>query len=162
MKNKRFLRNIVMVMVIFAAMLACHQNANPPPAPKDQQEMVDTLVHMNPKKPIIFKGYPVALDSMKYISYGTIFVTPKGDIMELITKLPNPADRKNRYITYFIKYHNGNNCYYWWMYRDGDNYVIYREDNTIARYKESAFKRERWKSGFIPCGWSLFTNKIPI
>lgn len=141
MKKKLLLHIIITVIVICAGALAC-QNARPPIPPKAPEELLDIMVNMNPQKPIRFGGIPEALERMNYISDGdTIFTTPKKDTVILVTKFPNPVDKKNRYNTFFIKYTNGEKWLYWWIFREGKEeiYYLYLEHQLSGIIKEVTF-----------------------
>lgn len=138
--DKKLLLHIIIGMILICAGALTCQNARPPVPPKTPQELLDTLVHMDPQKHLMFSEFPEALEDMKYMHAGIIFITPKKDTVELITKFPNPSDKKNRFNTYFIKHYNGNVCHYWWMYQDEEDYIIYKENWFAGLLKEMTFK----------------------
>ena len=118
-------QNIIIVMVIFAGLLAC-LNASPP---KSAKRFFNLMLKTDEHKVLVLKKFPKALAPMEHLYQGTIFATDK-DTLQLICSYPNLNDEVNRFPFYFMK---DNHCNYWTMFQEQGKYVIYRENPDVAK-----------------------------
>ena len=120
MKAKTLMQNIIIVMVIFAGLLAC-QNTSPP---------IESLYNQMTQENIIeFYGFPEALKSIEGEKTGIILANEK-DTLQLVSCYPNMADTENRYPQYLLADNHNN---WWTLTREGDMYKLYNHTLVVPQ-----------------------------
>lgn len=121
MTAKSIMRNIIIVMVIFAGLLAC-QNTSPPTVESFYKRMTQENI-------IESYGFPEALKSIEGERTGTILANEK-DTLKLISCYPNMADKENRYPQYLLADNHNN---WWTLTREGDLYKLYNHSLVVPQ-----------------------------
>ena len=120
MKAKTLMQNIIIVMVIFAGLLAC-QNTSPP---------IESLYNQMTQENIIeFYGFPEALKSIEGEKTGIILANEK-DTLQLVSCYPNMTDTENRYPQYLLADNHNN---WWTLTREGDMYKLYNHSFVVPK-----------------------------
>lgn len=125
---KKFFSTLFAVgmMVLLAGLGGCQKT----PA-NTKENLYKSMLALNENKALVFNDFPKHLLPVQHFSQGTIFETEEGKL-QLVCSFPNNYDKKNRYLTYFMRDDHGN---YWTMIREvyDDNFHIYRENSEKAK-----------------------------